>query len=395
MDMRRRKGHIAKSALLAALTALLMLCLCTACGRDGASDEPAEPAASEETGEAQYYDTEFHRGGRDARPENTLYSYQYALENGAETIECDMQMTSDGELVMSHNPVLNPDLTTDADGNYIEADKYYIPDMTLEEVQKFNVGRMDPSCEYYGMHGVGQVTADTPIPSLRQLFELVRDSGNEYTRMSIEAESYPDPASGVYYEKSPDRDKMVKEFLSLVKEFGFEDRVSLQSFDWAVLTKMEELAPEIDTVALCSEQPSWGSPDATTLWLDREEPSPWLGGISIHDYDDDPVKAAHSLGFDNLSPYWEEVTAELVEEAHGFGMKVIPWTVNYKEDMEVIYNMGVDGMISDRPWVLREFLESKGEKLRPAEKLDLPYHLEPDHLEVPDEKVEDGLDAAH
>lgn len=44
-----------------------------------------------------YYDMEFHRGGRDARPENTLYAYQYALENGALTIECDMQLTADGQ----------------------------------------------------------------------------------------------------------------------------------------------------------------------------------------------------------------------------------------------------------------------------------------------------------
>ena len=59
-----------------------------------------------------YYDMEFHRGGRDARPENTLWSYQYAIEKGALTIECDMQMTADGQIVMSHNPALNPDITT-------------------------------------------------------------------------------------------------------------------------------------------------------------------------------------------------------------------------------------------------------------------------------------------
>ena len=83
----------------------------------------------------QYYDIEFHRGGRDARPENSLYSYQYALENGASTIECDMQLTSDGVLVMSHNPALNPDITTYADGRRVERDTFYIHDMTLEEVK--------------------------------------------------------------------------------------------------------------------------------------------------------------------------------------------------------------------------------------------------------------------
>ena len=95
---------------------------------------------------------EFHRGGRDARPENTLYSYQYALENGASTIECDMQLTADGEIVLSHNPALNPDITTDADGKRVEADRYYIHDMSLKELQSFNVGRIDEACEDYGRH---------------------------------------------------------------------------------------------------------------------------------------------------------------------------------------------------------------------------------------------------
>ncbi len=343
----------------------------------------------------QYYDIEFHRGGRDARPENSLYSYQYALENGASTIECDMQLTSDGVLVMSHNPALNPDITTYADGRRVERDTFYIHDMTLEEVKKFNTGVMDESCEYYDLHGRSQVMADTTIPALRELFELVRDSGNDFVRMSIEAKSYPDPAMGILYEKSPDTDKVLEEFLKLVREFGFEDRVILQSFNWDVLVRMKKLAPEIETIALYCEQPSWGGADSTTLWLDREAPSPWLAGISIHDFGDDPVQAAHALGIDDVSPYWEEITPELTKEAHGFGMKVVPWTVNYPEDMETLYDMGVDGMITDRPWVMREFLMSKGKAVRPSCRVGLPYHLEPDHKEISGEKAENGMDASY
>ena len=55
----------------------------------------------------------------------------------------------------------------------------------------------------------------------------------------------------------------------------------------------------------------------------------------------------------------------------------------------------VDGIITDRPWVLREFLETKGEKLIPASNVDLPYHLEPDHIEAEDKKSESGRDAAY
>ena len=130
----------------------------------------------------------------------------------------------------------------------------------------------------------------------------------------------------------------------------------LQSFDWDALVQMEKTDPEIVTIALYSEQPTWGKADATTLWLNKDETSPWLAGLSISDFENNPVRAAHSLGIDNVSPYYEEITPELVKEAHEYGMKVIPWTVNALEDMETMYEMGVDGIITDRPWVLREFL---------------------------------------
>ena len=71
-----------------------------------------------------YFDFEPHRGGRDARPENTLYSYAYAIEMGGTSIECDMQLTADNQIVMSHNPVLNPDITRYKGTNkYVEAGK--------------------------------------------------------------------------------------------------------------------------------------------------------------------------------------------------------------------------------------------------------------------------------
>ena len=351
------------------------------------------PSNSIKNSNIKYYDIEFHRGGRDARPENTLYSYQYALENGATTIECDMQFTKDGHIVLSHNPILNPDITTDANGSRIEPNKYAIHNMTLEEIKTFNVGKMDITTEYYTLHGRSQVQVDSSIPTLRELFELVKDSKNDVVRLSIEAKYYSD-STMESYKLNPDKDELLNEFLKLVKEFNFEERVVLQSFDWDILVRMEKLDSSIETIALYNEQPSWGEADSTTLWLDRSETSPWLAGINIHDFDNNPVKASHYLGIDGISPYYEEITKEQVEEAHSYGMKVVPWTINNMEDMETLYKIGVDGMITDKPWILREFLESKGENLLPVQELNLPYHLEPNHLYVEDTKVQGGMDAA-
>lgn len=380
-----RKFIICISAAIFALS----LGACSSKPADTIEDKKAE------TKEVSYYDIEFHRGGRDARPENTLYSFQYALENGASTIECDMQLTADGIIVLSHNSVLNPDITVDSKGQRIEANTHYIHDMTLEEIQSFNVGSIDESSEYFDMHGRTQVQHQASIPTLRQLFELVRDSGNKDVRLSIEAKYWADPAGGILYEKNYDKDLLLAEFKLLVDEFGFKDRVQLQSFDWDILTRMKSLDPNMKTVVLYSEQESWDGSDSTTLWLYKDEPSPWLGGLDIKDFDGNPVRAAASNGFDVVSPYFTELTKEKVEEAHRYGMKVIPWTLNSREDMEAMYEMGVDGMITDRPWILREFLESKGEQLPAPMETSLPYHLEPNHYEVEETKTEDGKDAAY
>ena len=356
-----------------------------------ATDLSEESAYEEST----YYDAEFHRGGRDARPENTLYAFQYAIENGASAIECDMQMTKDGELVMTHNSILNPDITMDKDGNYVEEGKYIVNQMTLEELQEFNVGHINKDTEYYDLHGRTQIPADTTIPTLREFFELVRDSGDEDIKLSIEAKGYPDPACGVLYETRNDPEEVIPAFDRLVREFGFEDRVLLQSMDWAFLRVMKKVDPDIKTVGVYSEEPDWGEADSVTLWLDKEEASPWLGGLNIHDFDDDPLKVAEALDIDVVSPYFGEIDEDYIKEAHSLGIRVVVWTVNTPEDIEKMYDMGVDGIISDRPWILREVLEAKGADLPPKNDVDLPYHLDKDHVEAESGNSEGGNDAAY
>lgn len=337
--------------------------------------------AGTNVGEA-YYDAQFHRGGRDARAENTLYAFQYALERGATTIECDMQITSDGVLVLSHNPILNPDFTRDEDGNYVEANTHIINRMTLDELRRFDVGHIRKGTDYYEQHGRTQIVADARIPTVRDLFELVRDSGRDHVRMSIEAKAYADPALGLVFECRNSPRGLLEPFDDLVREFGFEDRVLLQSFDWDFLTYMIRLNPRVRTVALYCEEPASCEPADHTLWLDRRKASPWLGGLNIHDFDDDPVRAAHALGIDYVSPYYEEVDENVVDEAHALGMGVIPWTVNDPQAIGDLYDMGVDGIISDRPWVLREVLTAKGASLAGESVVEAPYHLEGDHREV-------------
>lgn len=341
------------------------------------------------------FDLEAHRGGRDVRPENTLYSYAYAIELGATSIECDMQLTKDGQIVMSHNPILNSDITRDENGNYIENNKYDIRLMTVDELKKFDVGVMDPNCgEYYDLHGKTQFTYDAKIPTLEELMQLIQSYGDKNIVLNIETKSYPDPASAGY-KNNADPKKFVEVFNNIVKKYDMEDRVVLQSFDWQALIEMKKLNPNISTSALWQEQPSWGR-DSESLRRYEKKKSPWLGGLDIKDYQGNPVKAAHAIGADIISPYYTEISKQDVDEAHSLGMKVVPWTVNNEKDMNMLLDMGVDGIISDKPWLLKQVLEKRNIKLHtPTVNVDSPYHTGTDHKDTAPTEAGNGNDAAY
>lgn len=341
------------------------------------------------------FDLEAHRGGRDVRPENTLYSYAYAIELGATSIECDMQLTKDGQIVMSHNPILNSDITRDENGNYIENNKYDIRLMTVDELKKFDVGVMDPNCgEYYDLHGKTQFTYDAKIPTLEELMQLIQSYGDKNIVLNIETKSYPDPASAGY-KNNADPKKFVEVFNNIVKKYDMEDRVVLQSFDWQTLIEMKKLNPNISTSALWQEQPSWGR-DSESLRRYEKKKSPWLGGLDIKDYQGNPVKAAHAIGADIISPYYTEISKQDVDEAHSLGMKVVPWTVNNEKDMNMLLDMGVDGIISDKPWLLKQVLEKRNIKLHtPTVNVDSPYHTGTDHKNTAPTEAGNGNDAAY
>lgn len=341
------------------------------------------------------FDLEAHRGGRDVRPENTLYSYAYAIELGATSIECDMQLTKDGQIVMSHNPILNSDITRDENGNYIENNKYDIRLMTVDELKKFDVGVMDPNCgEYYDLHGKTQFTYDAKIPTLEELMQLIQSYGDKNIVLNIETKSYPDPASAGY-KNNADPKKFVEVFNNIVKKYDMEDRVVLQSFDWQTLIEMKKLNPNISTSALWQEQPSWGR-DSESLRRYEKKKSPWLGGLDIKDYQGNPVKAAHAIGADIISPYYTEISKQDVDEAHSLGMKVVPWTVNNEKDMNMLLDMGVDGIISDKPWLLKQVLEKRNIKLHtPTINVDSPYHTGTDHKDTAPTEAGNGNDAAY
>jgi glycerophosphoryl diester phosphodiesterase len=143
--------------------------------------------------------------------------------------------------------------------------------------------------------------------------------------------------------------------LKVIRKYGAESRTTIQSFDWRTLGIVHRLAPGIVTVALTDQQA-----DDDTVQVGKPGKSPWLGGLDVDDYGGSVPRLVKASGSGVWSPNALDLDQRVVDEAHALGLKVIPWTVNDPKDMEHVLALGVDGMISDRPDLLRSVLEAKG-----------------------------------
>ena len=125
------------------------------------------------TMQVQAFDLQAHRGGRGLRPENTLASFENALRVGVTTLELDIAITADGIPVISHDPALNPSITRDAQGRWLNERGPLIKSLTLAQVQTYDVGRINPSSAYAREFPDQQGRDGMRIVPLASLFKLV------------------------------------------------------------------------------------------------------------------------------------------------------------------------------------------------------------------------------
>ncbi len=297
-------------------------------------------------------DVQGHRGARGLMPENTLPGFARALELGVSTLEMDMAVTRDGVVVVSHDQCLNPDHTRDEHGRFIAGPRRPIFSLSLDELRRYDVGRLKPGTAY-AERFPGQAGFDRlPIPTLAEVFALVREAGDTAVRFNIETKINP-----YRPKRSPGPEAFVDAFLATVRAAGVAERVILQSFDWRTLRYARRVAPEIATSCLTIEQPIENNIRRSVFGASR-----WLGGLDARDFASVPqlVKAADAAIW---SPDATTLTPVLVAEAKALGLGVLPWTVNDPGAMAYWIDAGVDGLISDRPDVLLEVVRAKG--LRP------------------------------
>ncbi len=293
-----------------------------------------------------------HRAGRGLMPEETLPAYVAALRLGVDYVDMDIGMTKDGVLVITHDLTLNPDLTRDQNGQWI-TDRIPIRSLTLQELQRYDVGRLKPGTQYASYFPHQRPIDFTPIPTLREVVRLVKKIAGDEVGYQVEIKTDPTRPE---LTASP-RD-FARALYQLITEEGIGNRTEIQAFDWRCLIELNKLDKNIKTAYLS---------DHTTEVMDDTEKGTWTAGLLPKDFGYSLPKMVKHFGGHCWEPFASDLTKSNLDEAHRLGLKVVAWSWPEQEGVEFNYaqiekliDFGVDGIITDRPDILRGILVTRG-----------------------------------
>ena len=280
-----------------------------------------------------------HRGARGLLPENTIPAFERAIELGVDVLELDFGMTRDGVPVVHHDRALNPDRTRDANGAWLTPPGPLLNTLSVAELARFDVGRAAPGSRTAEQFPEQVPRDGTRIPTLAEVLALGRRPGAGTIRFNIETKLTP-----LSPEDTVGPEAFAETVVAVLRSEGMIERADLQSFDWRVLFRARQLAPELSAVCLTAEQ-RW----LDNIGRDHSGPSPWSAGLDIEDFGGSVPRMVEAAGCAVWSPYHHELTAETLAEAHALGLRVVVWTVNEVDDMRALARLGVDGIITDYP----------------------------------------------
>lgn len=262
-------------------------------------------------------DIQGHRGARGLMPENTIPAFIRALELGVTTLELDVVISRDRQVVVSHEPFLSHTICTGPDGEKISAaqeDQYNLYRMTYDEIHRSDCG----SQEHPDFPQQKKIAAYKPL--LSEVIDSVEQYLKEHDRppvqYNIETKS-AESGDGVFH---PAPAEFVTLLLEVIQTKGIEDRTTVQSFDVRTLQEAKRLAPTLRQALLVENR----------------------RGVK---------KNIEALGYtpEVYSPYYRLVDKALRKYTREQGMQLIPWTVNKPKDIREMLQLGVDGIISDYP----------------------------------------------
>ena len=286
------------------------------------SDPSATPIETPQTPEG--FDLQGHRGARGLAPENTLPAFRRALEIGVATLELDVVISRDGRVVVSHEPWMSSTICQTPSGEPIAESaerEHKIYQMDYDTVAQYDCGsRAHPRFPEQQLQAA-------PKPLLRDVIEMAEAYVDAQDRAPVfyNVETKIRPAwEG---ELTPPPEPFARAVVAVLRKTGVAPRATIQSFDPRTLEVVHRLDPAMRIALLIGQDTNQGL---------RQN----LKRLS---FQPDIYSPAHTL-----------VDADLIGAARQIGeteknLLVIPWTVNEKEDMRRLIDLGVDGLITDYP----------------------------------------------
>lgn len=262
------------------------------------------------------FDLQGHRGARGLMPENTLPAFEKALQLGVNTLEMDVVITKDLQVLLSHDQWFNAEFCADASGKRISEEdeqKHLIYEMTHAETRQYDCGSVAhprfPEQKKMKVHKPLLSEVITFAADYAAKNNLPPVAYNIEIKSTVEGDSVWHPNievySGLVYEQ--------------VKDIPVS-LLTIQSFDFRVLEYWHKEYPKVRLSALVEEQGTA-----------KEQ----LGKLSF-------LPAVYSPDFALLNQ-------KEVDFLHQKGILVIPWTLNEEEDMKKALDWKVDGIITDYP----------------------------------------------
>ena len=258
-----------------------------------------------------------HQGARGIMPENTIPGMLKALDLGVNVLDMDVVVSKDQQVVLSHEPYFNHEISTLPNGKAItfkEEKKYNMFKMDYDEIRKFDVGTK----VHRRFPGQAKMRAYKPL-----LAEVI-DSVEAYVKLhKLRKPTYNIETAFIRKgdgEFQPEAAVIIELIMEIVKEKKLTKRVIIQSLDLRTLQYLHQAYPKIKTSLMVDEK------------QDFEEGIEKLGFTPTY-----------------YSPYYVLVGKGLVDRCHDAGVKIIPWTVNSVKDLKYLLNLGVDGVVTDFP----------------------------------------------
>ena len=286
-----------------------------------------------------------HRGGAGLMPETTLAAYENVLQLGVDVLDMDVGVTQDNVVVAYHDRALNHDYTRYQDGRPLPHHPLLIKDFTFEELQQFDVGILDKKSRYGKNFPDQKAVPKQTIPSLEQVLDYGLQR-NPAIRFQIEIKTDPR-----YPNTTISPEKFSELVAAIIDQKNLYSHIEVHSFDWRNLLALQKIDNRICTSFITSQQENrqhfWSSP-----WTY----SKWFAGYKIRQYENSWPRLIAALKGKIWCPDFKDVTTKNVTEAHSYGLRIVPWTVDTNEAMDRMINCQVDGIITNRPDRLKEKL---------------------------------------